>query len=88
MRPEDTNDPQALALHALAACLSDEARAQRLLALSGLTPDDLRDRLGDPGLLASCLDFLMGHEPDLVAVAAQLETRPEALVAARAALGA
>src|SRR3954454_5988614 len=68
MRIDDTNhtDPEALALSALGWTLADEARAQRLLALTGLTPEDLRLRLAEAGLLAAVIPFLVAHEPDLL----------------------
>lgn len=85
MRRDDTNptDAEALALSALGWTLSDEARAQRLLALTGLDPAGLRERLGEPGLLASVLLFLEAHEPDLVGAAEALGVSPGALVEAR-----
>lgn len=77
-------DPQAqaqvLALHALGWVLSDGDRAQRLLALTGLTPDALRGGLGDPSMLGAVLDFLASHEPDLIAAADALGVEPRALV--------
>ena len=76
-------DPEALALSALAWTLADGDRAQRLLALTGLTGEDLRERLGDAGVLAAVLGFLEAHEPDLVACAEALEVAPGDLVAAR-----
>lgn len=76
-------DPQALALAALGWVLADESRAERLLALTGLTPDELRAGLGDAGLLAAVLDFLAGHEADLVAAADALGVEPRDIVAAR-----
>jgi len=72
-----------LALSALGWVLSDETRASRLLALTGLTPDELRAGLGDPALLVAVLDFLCAHEPDLVAAADALGVTPQDLVAAR-----
>ena len=80
-----TNDAEALALGALASTLSDERRALRFLDLTGLDADELRRRAlaGDRGLLAATIAFLESHEPDLVAVAEALGTRPAALVAAR-----
>jgi hypothetical protein len=66
--------------------LVDDARAARLLALTGLTPDDLRGRLGDPAVLGAVLDFLAGHEADLVAAAVALGVEPQALVEAREGL--
>ena len=90
MRRNDTNpaDPEALALAALGWTLADEARAQRLLDLTGLDPAALRERLGEPGLLASVLAFLEAHEPDLIAAADALGVAPGELVAARRRLEA
>ena len=84
MKQGETNtEPAALALSALGWALADEARAQRLLALTGLSPDDLRQRLTEPVLLAAILAFLEAHEPDLVACAEALGVGPDALVEAR-----
>jgi adenine/guanine phosphoribosyltransferase-like PRPP-binding protein len=82
MNIPDTNDPEALALAALAWSLADQPRAERLLALTGLTPDDLRARLGDRRLLAAVIGFLETHEPDLIACAEALGVSPAALVEA------
>ena len=86
MAPRIPNDPVALALAALAATLSDERRAQRLLDLTGIGTDELRSRLGEPALLAAVLHFLEAHEPDLIAVAEELGAKPQDLVEARALL--
>jgi hypothetical protein len=77
-----------LALNALGWILADDKRAERLLALTGLAPADLRARLGDPGLLAAILRFLEAHEPDLLACAEALGVKAEALVEARRKLEA
>lgn len=79
-------DASALALTALAAMLTDERRAQRFLALTGLSQNELRVRAGDPALLAATLRFLEAHEPDLLAVAAEIGSAPQSLVRARKAL--
>ena len=63
--------------------MADQVRADRLLALTGLSPDDLRARANDAGVLAAVLTFLEAHEPDLVACAAALDRKPERLVRAR-----
>lgn len=75
--------PDVLALAALGWVLGDSARADRLLALTGLTPDALRAGLDSPALLGAVLDFLASHEPDLVAAAAALGVEPAELVSAR-----
>jgi hypothetical protein len=77
------NDPQALALSALAITLKDERRAERFLALTGIGTDELRGSVGEPSLLAALLGFLEAHEPDLIAVADELGVSPIDLVRAR-----
>jgi len=79
-------DAEELALAALAATLNDERRAQRFLDLTGLSPDELRARVGERDLLAATLAFLEAHEPDLLAVAGAIGVKPEALIAARSEL--
>ena len=79
-------DDTALALGALGWTLAEDARAARLLALTGLTPEQLRAGLDDRFLLAAVLRFLEAHEPDLVACADALNVPPARLVAAREGL--
>ena len=83
MDVKETNDAEALALRALGWTLCDDARASRLLALTGLTPETLRERIGEPDLLAALLRFLEAHEPDLLACAEALATTPLRLVETR-----
>jgi hypothetical protein len=83
MPPQTPNDPHAIALSALAATLTDERRAHRFLDVTGIGTDELRRRAGDASLLAAVLSFLEAHEPDLIAVAEQMEIAPEQLVRAR-----
>jgi len=80
------DDYSAIALSALGWTLGEPDRAQRFLALTGLTPDMLRARLGEPDLLAAVLLFLEGHEADLVACATALDIAPALLVSAREGL--
>ena len=82
------NDPATLALSALAATLAEPRRAERLLAMTGLEAADLRQRAGEPDVLAAVLAFLEAHEPDLIAVAGEIDVAPDALVAARHLLDA
>jgi hypothetical protein len=86
--PETNEDAAALALRALVWTLGEPDRASRLLAVTGLEPDDLRRRAGDPAVLSAVLGFLEGYEPDLVACAAALDISPMALVAAHRSLEA
>jgi len=68
--------------------LADEDHSERLIALTGITPDELRVRIGEDSVLAAILDFVLHHEPDTIACASALGVKPEALVAAQAALNA
>ena len=92
MRTRDSNevadrgDAESLALQALVWILSEQDRAERLLAMTGLDPDDLRTRAGEPAVLSAVLGFLENYEPDLIACAEGLEVAPTALVAAARAL--
>ncbi|KPF85216.1 DUF3572 domain-containing protein [Novosphingobium sp. AAP93] len=76
-------DPAATALQALGWVLADGDRAERFLALTGLTPDELRSGLGDPAVQGAVLEFLCGHEADLIAAAEALGLSPAALAATR-----
>ena len=79
-------DPSALALNALIWVLGDERRAQRFLDLTGLSPEDLRARIGTAEIQLSVLDFLCAHEPDLLAAAEELGIAPGDIAAARESL--
>jgi hypothetical protein len=83
MTGTNPSDAEALALAALAATLTDARRAERFLSLTGLSPDGIRFRLNDRALLAACIAFLEGHEPDLLAVSEDVGVEPAALLRAR-----
>lgn len=76
----------AIALSALGWTLAEDGRAQRLLALTGLSPEDLRSRVSDPAVLAATVGFLEAHEPDLLACAEALQVEPAELIEARRVL--
>ena len=76
------DDDAALALQALGWILSDEPRAERLLAMTGLDPSELRASLNDRATLAAILSFLTAYEADLVACADALDIKAEAIAAA------
>ncbi len=79
----DLKSADTLALAATAWVLQDSARAERLLDLTGLTPDALRSGLDDHTVLGSVLEFLANHEPDLIRAAEALAVTPEELIAAQ-----
>lgn len=75
-----------MALRALAWVLSDTSRAERFLALTGLTPDALRASVAEPAMHRAVLDFLCAHEPDLLAAAESLGLAPAELAGLRGRL--
>ena len=77
------SDPSELALRVLTWVLADDRRARRFLDLTGLTPKQLRERLGAAELQLSVIEFVCGHEPDLMAAAESLAVAPEAIAATR-----
>ena len=80
--------PETLALAVLGWILSDPPRAERFLDLTGLTPDILREQIGEQSILAAVLEFLINHEPDLVAAADGLQISPQAILVAHNQLSA
>jgi len=54
-----------------------------MLSLTGLDPQTLRENLGEPGTLRALLDFVLDHEPDLKACAAEIGVGPRDIAAAR-----
>lgn len=82
-------DPDVLLLQALGWVCGEDDRAERLLALTGLGPGELRARATDPAVLGAVGDHLLGYEADLVDCAGELGVDPaELAAAARAVTGA
>lgn len=75
------------ALKAITFILADDVLRDRFLALSGLSPEEIRASIQRPDFLASVLEFLIGHEPDLLAFAEATEEKPTNIVAAWRQLG-
>jgi Protein of unknown function (DUF3572) len=72
---------------AVSFILADDPLRERFLALSGLAPDELHGRIEDTDFLASVLEFLISHDPDLIAFAQAHNFKPENVVAAWRQLG-
>ncbi len=77
---------QTLALQVLAFIAADADLLAALLAQSGLTPQDLHQRAGDPETLAAVVDFLMAEDARVLAFAAAAGVKPEMVARMRAAL--
>ena len=81
-------DASGLAFQSLAWALMDESRAERLLSLTGLTPEGLRSSVTNRSTQAAVLSFLEAYEPDLVTCASVIGVSPATLVQARQELEA
>jgi len=80
-------DDETIALRLVGWIVADSVRAERMLSLTGLEPGALRTGLSDPATLGALMDFVINHEPDLLACAEALDVKPASLVAARERLG-
>ena len=58
----------------------------RFLALTGLRIDNLRKSAGEPGFYLGLLDFLMNHEPTLIAYCEATGTKPATVARAHRTL--
>ncbi len=69
-------DAISLAQQSVIFLSQDEELLGRFLALSGIGPAEIRGRIGDPAFLAGILDFLLAHEPSVLAFAAWADIDP------------
>lgn len=74
------------AIATLAWLANEPDYLSRFLALTGTDPSHLRQAASQPGFLAGVVDFLMSHEPTLLAFCAATGTPPEDVVRAHAVL--
>ncbi|WLR93968.1 DUF3572 domain-containing protein [Shinella zoogloeoides] len=79
-------DAEATAVAILGWLAGEPELLSRFLALTGVAPSEVRHAVGDPGFLAGLVDFLMEHEPTLLAFSAATGVTPEAVVRAHAVL--
>ncbi len=83
--PNETS--QAIALSACSYILGEDSLRDRFLALSGLSSDEIRLNIENTDFLVHFLEFLVMHEPDLIAFAEQASITPETAVKAWRSLG-
>ncbi len=74
---------EALAVDALTYLASDPERLERFLALSGLSPENLRATAASPGFLASVLAHFTQDEALLLDFAAAKGCDPKLILTAR-----
>lgn len=81
-----TQAGETTAVSVLAWLAGEPEYLSRFLSLTGVDPSDLRAASTDRGFLAGLVEFLMGHEPTLMAFCAATDTKPEDVVRAHAIL--
>ncbi|MGY6632185.1 MAG: DUF3572 domain-containing protein [Alkalilacustris sp.] len=77
---------EMVALRALAWLMGPADLGDVFLGASGLDAEGLRDRAGDPEVLAAVLDFVLMDDAWVTGFAAAAALPPEAVLRARAAL--
>ncbi|MTI10878.1 DUF3572 domain-containing protein [Curvivirga aplysinae] len=77
---------EQLAASALSWIAQDPDRLGRFLAICGVGPAEIRERVGDPAFMGGILDFLLAHEPDLIEFAEWAGVEPSFPMQIRPAL--
>lgn len=77
---------EILGLQALGWMVSDPELIGAFLSATGLAQSDMAGLAREPRFLAAVLDFCLESDERVLACAAMLDLRPEALVTARRAL--
>jgi hypothetical protein len=87
--PDSTENsgPDTVAVAALGWIASDPDMLSRFLALTGIEAGQIRQAAAEQGFLAGVLDFLLAHEPSLMAFCADSGIEAGAVQKARAVLG-
>ncbi len=82
-----TDSAEAIGIKGLAFLAGSEDELSRFLSLSGLDIGDIRDRAGDPGLLAAVLDHLLSADALLTAFCEAEDLTPKQVHLASHQLG-
>src|ERR1700712_2253475 len=77
-------NPQDTAIAVLGWLANEPDMFGRFLALTGIEPSQVRGAVNNNDFLSGMLDFLMQHEPTLMAFCEATGTSPEAVAAASA----
>ncbi|MBO0902264.1 DUF3572 domain-containing protein [Jiella sonneratiae] len=72
----DADEAEAIAIRGLTFIASDPVLFPRFLALTGLDPQGLRRAAEERGFLPGVLEFILGHEPTLIAFCEAAELDP------------
>jgi hypothetical protein len=81
--PRRTNErAEEIAVAALGFIAADPALLTRFLSITGIEPQAIRDAAGEPGFLAGVLQFVIAHEPTLIAFAESADIEPASVAQA------
>ena len=79
-------EAEEIALAAFGFIAGDPVLVDRFCGMTGLSPGALRKAAAEPGFLGAVLDFVVGHEPDLLAFSAAATIAPERIARAQSCL--
>ena len=79
-------EAEATAISALGFVAGDPELLPRFLAITGIEAHAIRRAAAEPGFMAGVLDFVLAHEPTLMAFCDATGTAPAHLLVARRAL--
>lgn len=82
----DTQAAEAIAIQALSYMASDSDLLGRFVGVTGIEPSQIRAAAREPGFLAGVLDFILAHEPTLLAFSQAADLDPTVVVRARQSL--
>jgi hypothetical protein len=77
------DEAEKLAVAALGFIASDPELLPRFLSITGIAAGDVRRAAREPGFLAGVLQFILAHEPTLIAFAEHARTDPARVAEAR-----
>ena len=81
--PRQTHEgAEEIAVAALGFVAADPALLARFLSITGIDPQAIRKAAGEPGFLAGVLQFVIAHEPTLIAFAENAAIDPASVAQA------
>jgi hypothetical protein len=83
----ETEAAESMAVQVLSWLAQDGERLARFLALTGIGPAEIRSAAAEPGFLVGVLEYVASDEALLTDFAAEHGHKPQAVDAARYALG-
>ena len=79
----NTDQAELIAIQALGHIAAEEDLLFAFVDLTGLSPNDLRARAGEPEILGGILDFILMDDQRLLAFCETMNLRPEMPAIAR-----